>query len=191
MKLLVVLGFCCLHAALGQALAEQGAAPVTQSAAAEVTIDPVPAGQRLIRLPGIEFPLRVTPACAAGQEFASLSISIADTRRIFSATDFETEPVLETSLRVPGRQISPIAIDEFCVAAGSSSPTTVSITDAFTAHIAMRCNSESQQLVNYDTLALEILLICRLPDETAAAGLPTATEQPGNEDQDASSMTRF
>lgn len=191
MRVPVVLCLCSLFVAPAPALAEEGTRPVTQPVAAEVAIDPVPAGRRLIQLPGIEFPLRLAPACASGQAFDSLSISIADTRKTFSAAEFASAAVLETRLQIPGRQIGPIAVDGFCVTASSAPPATVNITDAFTANVAVRCNSETQQFVSYATLALEIMLVCRLPDETADADHATAADPAGDENQDVSSFTRF
>ena len=170
--------------------AEQTPGPVTQPVPAEVTIEPLPAGRRLIRLPGTEFPLRLKPICATGLKFDSLSIGIADTRKTFGPDEFGTETVLETSLRIPGRQIGPIAVDEFCLAAAESAAT-MSIIDALTANVSVRCSNESEQAVHYDALALEIRLVCSSQDVPAEPDSVSAAEDPADQDQDASSPTRF
>ena len=190
MKVPAVLSFCSLLVTPAAVLAEQAPGPVTQPTAAEISIDPSPAGRRLIRLPGAEFPLRLAPVCPSGLEFDSLSISVADTRKNFGAADFGAETVLETSLRIPGRQIGPVAVDKFCAAAADS-PASMNIADALTAHVATRCSNASEQAVNYDAFALEILLICNSRDEPAEADSASAAEQPAGENQDSPSPTRF
>lgn len=193
MKRAAVLGFCILLATPSPALPEQQTLPVAQAEPAQIAIDPLPAGRRLIRLPGVEFPLRLTPACPDNLDFQSLLISIADSRRTFSPVDFDAAATIETRIRVPARQTSPIAVDEFCEADAEPMPTAVTISDAFTASISMRCGSESRQSVSYDTLALEIQLVCRLPGgETETGSAPTAAGNPSETpDQDASSSARF
>ena len=191
MKRAAVLSFCLLSAALLPALAERGEQPVSQAEPAQITIDPLPAGRRLVQLPGVEFRLRLAPACPDDLAFQSLVVSIADTRQAFDVTDFETAAEIETSLRVPGRQISPIAVDQFCIADSESSLTAVKISDAFTANVSTRCGSESRQAITFDALALEVLLVCRIPGGTAAAdsATPAADDPAETEAQDASAAT--
>ena len=196
MKRAAVLGFCVLLAMPLPALPEQpelDAQPVSQAEPAQITMDPLPAGRRLIRLPGVEFPLRLAPACPDDLDFQSLLISIADTRRTFSAVDFDAAATIDTRVRVSARQTSPIAVDEFCVADAESTASAVTISDAFTASISMRCGSESQESVIYDTLALEIQLVCRLPGGTTEMeSAPTAAgDSPETPGQEASSSVRF
>ena len=191
MKRAAVLSFCVLLLALLPAHAEDGARPVSQAEPAEITVDPVPAGRRLIRLPGVEFPLRLAPACPDDLAFQSLLISIADTRRSFTAADFEAAAEVDARMQIPARQIGPIAVDEFCIADSESSSAAVNISDAFTAHVSVRCGNESRQAVSYDTLALDIRLLCRLPGGiTATDSAPTAAGDPaGSDAQEASSAT--
>lgn len=168
-----------------------------QHAPAEATIDRQPAGQRLITLPGIEFPLRVQPDCAPGLTLDSLSISIADTRRTFRAADFDAEPVIETTLRIPRRQAGPLGIDGFCASdtTADEGPSTAHVADAYTANVSMRCSNDATQSVVYDTLALDITLRCAAADTDAVADESRTDPLPSDktrDDQDASaSMTRF
>jgi len=183
MKSLVVLSLYSLLAAAAMVRAEHDALTVVQSEPARVTIEQQPAGRRLLRLPGIEFPLRIAPVCAPGLTIDSLSINIADTRRIFRSADFDDQPAIETTLYVPGRQIGPMAVAKFCIADAPADDrhSGVSVADAYTANVSLRCVSDTQQSVAYETLALQVILLCGVPGSSKA-----------DKDQDASSsMTRF
>ena len=190
MKDLAVLFICVLLAAVMPAQAEQGDAPVTQLQPAEVSIDPIQDGRRLIRLPSVEFTLQLTPACAPERAFQSLSISIADTRRTFGAADFSANEFIETRMRVPGRQIGPLAVDDFCVASAEYPTATLTVGDAFTASVSVRCGNEALQSVAYDTLALDVLLVCNVPDDAGQSDAAASTA-PDEEDQESSSSFRF
>ena len=190
MKAVAVLKFCIVLAALLPARAEHSLSAVTQPAAAEVTIDRLQDGRRLIRLPAVEFPLRVAPACPMGQTFRSLSISVADTHRTFDATDFATDAVIETTMRIPGRQIGPLAVDNFCVDAADKTADSLRIGDAFTATVSIRCDAESQDSVIYDSVPLDLVLVCTLPGNDNSSDAESAAK-PDDDDQDSSSALRF
>ena len=132
--------------------------PAVVAKPARVGIDVAPAGRRLIHLPTLEFPLRIEPRCSPGLRIESVSISVADTRRTYSAQDFEKTATIETTLRLPGRQIGPLAIDAFC--ADKSEPATRRVADALTANVSLHCTNDTQQSVNYEMLALDVLLHC-------------------------------
>jgi len=134
--------------------------------AAVVELDRQPAGRRLLRLPNLDFPMQIEPRCGSGMHIESLSISIADTNRLFAATEFLEQSTLETSFRLPGRQIGPLAIERFCTAddENSNNSNTLFIRDALTAHISLRCADDVRQSVVYETLALEIRMICKIPE---------------------------
>ena len=197
MKRPVVLSLCAWVAAVVPAHGELERRPVVQHAPAEATIDRQPAGRRLVTLPGIEFPLRVQPACAPGLTLDSLSISIADTRRTYRAADFDEEAVIETTLRIPRRQAGPLGIDGFCASDTTmdDGPSTAHVADAYTASVSMRCANDATQSVVYDTLALDITLRCAATESDAAADeseFDALSSDKTLDDQDASSsMTRF
>ena len=158
-----------------------------QYAPAEVTIDRQSAGRRLIALPEIGFPLRLQPDCAPGMMLDSLSISIADTRRTFRAADFSAAAVIETKLRIPRRQVSPLAVDGFCSAgaAESNSATAVKVAGAYSASVSLRCASDAEQSVVYDTVALDVTLHCAATDSVAADGASGSdVSAHGSQDED-------
>lgn len=163
MKDAAVLLICTLLATQSSAQAEQVAPPVIQLEPAKVSIDRLQDGRRLVRLPSIEFELQLTPACGPDQSFHSLSISIADTRRTFGAAEFTANARIETRLRVSGRQIGPLAVDDFCAVSTSPGDAVLRIGAAFTAAISVRCDAGSQQKVTYDSLPLDLELHCNVP----------------------------
>jgi hypothetical protein len=147
---------------------------LTSSAhAATVEIAPLPE-RRSVSLPELEFPFRINANCA-GDEFAtSISISIADT---VTSHDISTEndqslerpadPVLlETILKVPGQQLAPVMIEEFCTGdtAHDSGGQSLLVRGAIAANISLRCSGDASQSIRYARLPLEIRLICKQPD---------------------------
>lgn len=152
--------------------AESDSRPIVRAKAASMEIELQPAGRRLLRLPNLDFPLQIEPRCEVGMHIASVSISIADTSKSFHAADFFEKPKLETSMRLPRRQIGPLAIERFCTGDGKNSDNNdvLLIRDAFTAHVSMRCTDDINQSVIYETLALEVRMVCKIPgsDESDA-----------------------
>jgi hypothetical protein len=148
--------------------------------AAEVTIDPVPQDRRLIRLPELEFAMRIDANCVGETQARSILISIADSVAAHDVTAQEGRPpneiILETTFKVPGRQIAPIAIDGFCVSGDDSNSTaqTLLIPAAVAANISLRCTSENSQSVRYDRLPLQIQLICAPADDPMSDQQPNA-----------------
>ena len=176
MKAAAVLSIC-IALALQPARADESAKSVALVKPATVTIEPAQDGRRLIRLPAVEFTLRVAPACGTDQEFQSLSISVADTREVFTAPDFASDAVIETRLRIPGNQIGPLAVEDFCAVTASSANAILHVGAAFTAAISVRCDAGSQQHVAYDSLALDLELKCNLPGDDREGVAPDAAQR--------------
>lgn len=147
--------------------------PMVRAEAAVVELDRQPTGRRLLRLPNLDFPLQIEPRCGFGLRIESLSISIADTNKSFAAKDFLEQSTLETSFRLPGRQIGPLAIEQFCTAddESPSNSSTLIIRDALTAHISLRCADDVRQTVVYETLALEIRMVCKNPEREESTAI--------------------
>jgi hypothetical protein len=133
---------------------------------AVASITPHPGSRKLIRLPELEFSLRISAQCAAGRTSESISISIADTHRTFSGEDLPVAAKLETSVRISPRQIAPIAMRDFCVA-GSESRSSLLVTTALTAQISLRCVKDDERSIAFRAEALDVLLSCETGDATA------------------------
>ena len=129
--------------------------------AASIEVSARPAGRQPIRLPDLEFEVRLEPRCAAGMNADSISVSVADTRLHIGRQMLAEQPVIETKIRVPRKQIGPLAIEDFCVA-GDDAPndTLRRIRDALTAQLSLTCANDSRQSIIYKTEALVITLIC-------------------------------
>ena len=111
----------------------------------EVESDPATAiiarqddGRQLIRLPRLEFPLRVDAYCGGGGELQSLSISVADSRQTIAGADYPANDVFATTVSVSPRQIAPIAVQEFCVAAVPAGESRL-LETALIAQVSLRC----------------------------------------------------
>jgi hypothetical protein len=129
--------------------------------AASIEVSARPAGRQPIRLPDLEFEVRLEPRCAAGMNADSISVSVADTRLHIGRQMLAEQPVIETKIRVPRKQIGPLAIEDFCVA-GDDAPndTLRRVRDALTAQLSLTCANDSRQSIIYKTEALVITLIC-------------------------------
>jgi hypothetical protein len=166
--------------ATGVAYADNEHRVSSYAEAAEVEISPAPRDRRLIRLPELEFSMRIDATCAGETQAQSISISIADSVAAHDVSAQEVGPtdkvMLETTFKVPGRQIAPIAIQGFCVS-GDDSDTkarTLQIPAAVAANISLRCTSENSQSVRYDRLPLQIQLICVPADDPMDDQQPNA-----------------
>lgn len=125
--------------------------------------------RKLIRLPGLEFPLRIRAQCGAGRRPESISISVADTGKTITGEDLGGEDLpggaaLETSVRISSRQIAPIAIGEFCVV-DKEAQQSMLVTTALTAQISLRCVKDDERTIVFRAQALDVILNC----ETDAA----------------------
>jgi len=136
----------------------------TEPAVASIT--PHPGSRKLIRLPELEFPLRISAQCAAGRTPESISISVADTHRTFSGEILPVSATLDTSVRIPPRQIAPIAIRDFCITASESRPSLL-VTTALTAQISLRCVKDDERSIAFRAEALDVVLNCETSGATA------------------------
>ena len=134
-----------------------------------------PAGQRLTQLSDLELMVNVQAHCKSGFEAESVSISVADTRRVIGNEALVTVGGAETTMRVPSRQIAPVALPGFCGIDDSSQDHRESILlpAVLTAQVSLRCSSESESSIHFDTVAIDVNVGCELPDdpsEGAAVG---------------------
>jgi hypothetical protein len=143
--------------------------------AALVTITPRLPGRNLIRIPTLEIAFTVAATCRDEWNARSLSLSVADTRRSYSATELDENTPESIALRVPGEQIAPLAVDEFCVVAEADAQTHAAtddeqllVRDAFSAHASLLCASNQEQRMNYVSRTLDVILVCDRSNEGPA-----------------------
>ncbi len=124
-----------------------------------------------IQLPDLTFPVRIEASCPTALEARSISISIADTRINVQADD---DGLIEKTIRVPWKQLGPIAVNDFCIANDDlNSEQQLKLSDALSAQLSLRCSGENRESITYQTVALEVDLQCDVPE--IAAELLTAT----------------
>ena len=113
---------------------------------------------RPIQLPSLTFAVRIKASCPTALEAKSISISIADTR-------INVQPdgtaVIEKSIRVPTKQLGPIAVNDFCIAGNEAgSERELQLHDALSAQLSLHCSGESRESMTYETVALKVALQC-------------------------------
>jgi len=130
--------------------------------AAVVSVEPLPEGRRLIPLPTLEFALIVKPQCAPDMQVDSISISVADTRTTLGASEIGGQTDVVTSIAIPRRQVSPLAVEGFCRLNQDDdlNPSDLLVKGALTANVSMRCADDSKQTIVYTSQALDLSLHC-------------------------------
>jgi len=117
---------------------------------------------RPIQLPGLIFAVRIEASCSTPLTARSISISIADTRINVQPDD---TGLIEKTIRVPTKQLGPIAVDDFCIVGDDvSSGQQLQLRDVLSAQISLRCSSDTQESMSYETVALEVALQCDVPE---------------------------
>ena len=139
-----------------------------ESDPAEVVIARQDGGRQLIRLPRLEFPLRVDAYCGGGGKLQSLSISVADSRQTIAGDDYPANDILSTTVSVSPQQIAPIAIEEFCVADVPAGESRL-LETALIAQVSLRCALDESQSMIFEAEALDVRLVCGDVKEAAEA----------------------
>ena len=142
------------------AWAENTASLSVDADPAVVAIKPLTAGRKLIRPPALEFLLRIDAECDVDAEITSISISIADTQKALTSTDLSEAIPIATRITIPARQVSPIAVEDFCPIGSAAAGDELVVRDALTAHVSLRCTSEAGESITYASRALDVMLQC-------------------------------
>lgn len=142
------------------AWAENTASLSVDADPAVVTIKPLSEGRKLIRPPALEFLLRIDAECDTNAEIASISVSVADTQKALTGTDVSEATPVATHITIPARQVSPIAVEDFCPMGAPSAGTELVVRDALTAHVSLRCKSEAVESITYASRSLDVKLHC-------------------------------
>lgn len=151
-----------------------------------VTIVATAPGRRSIDLPSLQYRFEVETECDGDRAPRSLSINVADTRLALSGAALEGQPGRELVLTVPGRQLAPIAMDDFCVldtrtdddeppgAAPTSAPgiapstamdakRLLTVPAVISAQASLVCGGGDGQEISYLAVPLGVTLECAAP----------------------------
>ena len=142
-----------------------------------VTLTPR-AGGRFIDLPAMAFEFSLQPECPPDLQPASLTLSVADTRRSLRANDLLAESLASVTLEVPAGQLAPVATAGFCHADGtdetSSESLILTIRDTLSAQASLRCAGDGAEKIAYVSQALNVTIVC---DTTATDNAGTAGDE--------------
>lgn len=116
--------------------------------------------QGQITLPSLDLSLIAAFACPADAEAESVTISVADTHKRYGPEDLADTTALEVSVNVPAGQIAPIASAEFCHEGGPVDESELLVPGVATAHVSLRCRSESGSWIDFASVALPLRLHC-------------------------------
>ena len=148
------------------ALAGNSASLDVDADPAVVAIKPLAESRKLIKPPALEFTLRIDAQCDAKAEIASISISIADTQKALTTIDRDDTAPIATRITIPARQVSPIAVQDFCPMQAPDAGQELIVRDALTAHVSLRCTSEAGESITYASRALDVALHCDAKADT-------------------------
>jgi hypothetical protein len=131
----------------------------------EATVEPRLAKQRLVTLPALVFDLRVAIECPGESE--SLTVSIADTFETLNREEIAGHRSAETSLSVPGRQLTLATSNDFCIEGDAEETTDELVVPGFlTAFASLRCAGQDGPSMHFASAPLQVRLLCeREPDE--------------------------
>lgn len=121
-------------------------------------------GPQQVSLPSLEFSLLATIACPAGAAVESVTASIADTQMRFGPDDISDQSALDVRISVPANQVAPVTVTDFCVAGVPGDKNTLLVPGVATAQVSLRCRSEKESSVYFESVVLPIRLLC-LADE--------------------------
>ncbi len=126
-----------------------------------VSVAPRSAQLRLVNLPTIEFGLRAAVRCSGKP--TSLTLSISDTFRSFNAERLYGQRAVETTLRIPPRQLALAASRQFCTSNNDTSVNEMLVPGFVTAHASLRCEKDGVSTMHFASAPLQLRLACERP----------------------------
>lgn len=134
----------------------------------DITIETRPAGRNFMRLPSLEYAFSIEVTCPSTLEPASMSLSIADTRISLDADQLSATQAVSVSVTVPGSQIGPVAVNNFCTGddAVRGEDSLIRIPAVLSAQGALLCASETASEMTYASESLGVILHCGQATET-------------------------
>ena len=136
-------------------------------AVAEATVRPAVNGQ--LRLPALEIETTIRGDCAVGSEAVSLSLSSADSVQFVDVDTVGDDGAWHTVFSLPARQVPPLADRGFCPADTAPLAASELRKHAFVSlRVGLRCSDGENEKLTTRTALVDVNLVCRADDETAA-----------------------
>lgn len=145
-----------------------------------VEVAPRQSGRSFVQLPTLQYNFELEARCAGDTAPASFALNVADTRITLDAAELDGQAAAtgrQLKLEIPANQLAPIAINAFCElppavpGPGDDADHLPNIRDselpvpaALSAHASLLCVSESRRAMTYAASSLDLLLVCREPD---------------------------
>ncbi len=165
MRIFVMLAGLSIASGLGssaaaESAANEGLAIIASAATARVSAGT--SGRRTLRLPGLDFRFQIRIACPGTANPQSLSMTIADTHRNLGAEELTAETnVAHARVRIPASQIAPVAVEGFCAAdAPSANVQPLTLPSLLSASASLRCGDDENSSIRYDSVPLDVVLVC-------------------------------
>jgi hypothetical protein len=146
---------------------------------AVVAVGPQPPERHSFELPSLDYVFRIEARCHSDWKPESLSLNVADSRVTRAGTELQDNTNQQLELKVPAKQLAPIAMRDFCVidpaAEGSAvdaetrewnrdaTPDRMTIGAALSVHASLRCSLGDEQRIIYVSEPLDVTLTCALP----------------------------
>ena len=143
-----------------ESLDSDGLAIIASAATARVSAGA--GGRRALRLPGLDFRFQFRFACPGTSSPQSLSMTIADTHQSLGADELTAETnVAHARVRIPASQIAPVAIEAFCATeAPSANSSPLTLPSLLSASASLRCGDDEDSSIRYDSVPLDVVLVC-------------------------------
>jgi len=154
---------------------------------AAVAVPAQPPERHFFELPSLDYVFRVEARCHSDWKAESLSVNVADSRVTRTGTELEGTPNQQLELKVPAKQLAPVAMRDFCVidpaTEGSMAeaatpdgnrdttalPGQMTIGAALSVHASLRCSLGDEQRIIYVSEPLDVTLTCALPENAGGA----------------------
>lgn len=132
-------------------------------------------GNRVIQLPALSYTFELRAECPEDYAPESLSLNVADTRKSLDAAAIAATGLRDLELKIPARQIAPLAVDDFCAIEpsenGEQGNTRVAdagremtLPDLLTVQVSLLCANDGDRTMTYASRALDVTLKCELPE---------------------------
>ena len=131
----------------------------------DVSISPSAEQRRFLRLPSLDFSIRVEAACRRGYETASVSLAVADSRVALDTSTLSAGgDAPRVSLTVPASQLAPLVIGTFCQAseqrASLATADAMTVSAALSAQASLSCRAGDAEEITYVAEPLAVRLLC-------------------------------
>ena len=120
-------------------------------------------------MPSLDVALSASFDCPADATAESLTFSVADTLKNLDAAEIADAATLETSIKVPAGQLAPVAAAGICESEDTPATRRIFLPGVATAHVSLRCQSESGTSIHFASRALSLTLTCWQDDNQASS----------------------